>query len=200
MHYYLTNLMKKKLTEKQLRRFYRMLSVRMTDFDCGRYCAPQNNDVPHCCDREKVVPLLFKDEYNWHREQGTFWRKMPIQTKADKKLVQDICSYNVFAVCPGAQDCRRTLRALVCRLFPFEPFIDDKGCVLGLVYLGDKNGDCSLMGKPQRIYNPTYIRNCIHVWQEMIDTFPDEKDMYIYESGKRKRRAARTGKTVSFFK
>jgi hypothetical protein len=56
------------------------------------------------------------------------------------------------------------------------------------------------MGKPQRIYNPTYIRNCIHVWQEMIDTFPDEKDMYIYESRKRKRRATRMGETVRFFK
>jgi hypothetical protein len=192
--------MKKKLTEKQLRRFYRMLSVKMTDFDCGKHCAPKNNNVPHCCDREKVQPLLFKDEYDLHRKQGTFWRKMPIKTKADKKLVQDTCSYNVFAVCPGAQDCRRTLRAMVCRLFPFEPFIDDKGFVLGLVYIGDKNGDCALMGKPRRIYNPAYIRNCIRVWQELVDIFPEEKDMYVSESRKRKRRESRMGKTVRFFK
>jgi hypothetical protein len=177
-----------------------MLSVKMTHFDCGKHCAPKNNNVPHCCDREKVQPLLFKDEYEWHRKQGTFWRKMPIKTKADKKLVQDTCSYNVFAVCPGAQECRRTLRALVCRLFPFEPFIDDKGFVLGLVYIGDKNGDCALMGKPRRIYNPAYIRNCIRVWQELVDTFPEEKDMYMCESRKRKRREARMGKTVRFFK
>jgi len=192
--------MKRKLTEKQLRRFYRMLSVRMTDFNCGRHCAPHNNDVPHCCDQEKVIPLLFKDEYKWHREQGTFWRKMPVRTKADKKLVQDIYSYNVFALCPGVQDCRRTQRALVCRLFPFEPFINDKGCVLGLVYIGGENGVCSLMEKPQRIYNPTYIRNCILVWQELVDTFPEEKDMYMHESRKHKRRATRMGKTVRFFK
>jgi hypothetical protein len=192
--------MKIQLTEKQLRRFYRMLSVKMTHFDCGKHCAPKNNNVPHCCDREKVQPLLFKDEYEWHRKQGTFWRKMPIKTKADKKLVQDTCSYNVFAVCPGAQECRRTLRALVCRLFPFEPFIDNKGFVLGLVYIGDKNGDCALMGKPRRIYNPAYIRNCIRVWQELVDTFPEEKDMYMCESRKRKRREARMGKTVRFFK
>ena len=192
--------MKRKLTERQLRRFYRMLSVRMTDFDCGARCAPRNSGVPYCCDRERVVPLLFKDEYKWHRAKGTFWQKMPVRTKEEKKLVQDLCSYNVFAVCPGVQACRRTQRALVCRLFPFEPFIDDEGCVLGLVYIGGENGDCLLMGKPQRIYNPTYIRNCIRVWQELIDTFPEEKDMYMHESKKRKRRAARRGETVRFFK
>ena len=192
--------MKRKLTERQLRRFYRMLSVRMTDFDCGIRCAPQNNGVPYCCDQERVVPLLFRDEYKWHRTQETFWQKMPIRTKEEKKLVQDLCSYTVFALCPGVQACRRTQRALVCRLFPFEPFIDTEGNVLGLVYIGGENGDCSLMGKPQRIYNPTYIRNCIRVWQGLVDTFPEEKDMYMHESKKRTRRAARMGKTVRFFK
>ena len=192
--------MKKKLTEEQLGRFYRMLSVQMTDFDCGKHCAPQNNDVPYCCDREKVVPVLFKDEYECHRKKGAFWRKMPIQTKADKKLVQDTCSYNVFAVCPGVQNCHRPLRALSCRLFPFEPFLDDKGCVLGLVYQNGENACCSLMGKPQQVYKQTYIRNCVRVWQELINIFPEEKDMYIRESRKRKRQAARTGKPSSFFK
>ena len=192
--------MKRKLTERQLQRFYRMLSVRMTDFDCGRYCAPHNNDVPYCCDQEKVVPLLFKDEYKWHRNQGAFWRRMPVQSKLDKKLVQDSCSYNIFAMCPGAHNCRRTLRALVCRLFPFEPFLDDKGCVVGLVYQNGENEHCSLVGKPQRIYNQTYIRNSIRVWQELVDTFPEEKDMYLLESRKRKVKAARLKKPVRFFK
>ncbi len=190
--------MKRTLTERQLQRFYRMLSVRMTDSDCGRYCAPQNNDVPYCCDQEKLVPVLFKDEYKWHRKQGDFWKKMSIQTKSDKRLVQDSCSYNVFATCPGVKNCRRTLRSLACRLFPFEPFIDKTGCVMGLVYQNGENECCSLFGKPQRIYNQTYIRNAIRVWQELVDIFPEEKDMYMLES--RKRQAARMGKSTRFFK
>jgi hypothetical protein len=192
--------MKKKLTERQLEHFYRLLSVRMTDFDCGRYCAQQNHDVPYCCDKEKLVPLLFKDEYKWHRKQGAFWRKMPILTKSDKRLVQDSYSYYVFAMCPGVQNCRRTLRALVCRLFPFEPLLDNKGRVIGLVYQNGENESCSLFGKPQRIYNQTYIRNCIRVWQELVDIFPDEKDIYMRESRKRKRQASRTREPVRFFK
>jgi len=192
--------MKRKLTERQLQRFYRMLSARMTDFDCGKHCAQQNDGVPYCCDQERVVPLLFKDEYKWHRKQGSFWRKMPIQTKSDERLVRNSCSYNIFAMCPGFQNCRRTLRALICRMFPFEPFLDDKGCVLGLVYQSGENEGCSLVGKPQRIYNPKYIDNCIRVWQELVDIFPEEKDMYIRESRKLRYQVAQMGESVNFFK
>jgi hypothetical protein len=85
-------------------------------------------------------------------------------------------------------------------MFPFEPFLDDKGCVLGLVYQSGENKGCSLMGKPQRIYNPKYIGNCNRVWQELVDIFPEEKDMYIRESKKLRRKAAQRGEPVRFFK
>ena len=192
--------MKRKLTEKQLIRFYRLLSVRMTDFDCGRRCAPHNHDIPYCCDHRKVVPVLFRDEYNWLRTKARFWGKMPIKTASEKKLVKDTCAYNVFAQCPGVGECRRTLRALVCRLFPFEPFLDEWGSVLGLVYQDGENQRCPLVGKPQRIYNPHYIRNSIRVWQELIDIFPEERDMYIDESRKRALRATKAKESICLFK
>jgi hypothetical protein len=55
------------------------------------------------------------------------------------------------------------------------------------------------MEKPQHIYNQIYIRNTIRVWQELVDTFPEEKDLYIRESRKRTRQAARAGKPVCIF-
>ena len=192
--------MKRKLTEKKLKQLYRLLSVPMTDFDCGKDCAPQNNGVPYCCDQDKVTPVLFKDEYRWHRTQRGFWRKMPVKTKSDRKLVEESCSYNVFAVCPGVQKCRRTVRSLTCRLFPFEPFLDSTGTVQGLVYQDGNNGSCSLMNKPQHVYNPLYIRNAIRVWQELVETFPEDKEMYLRESRKRTRQAARTKRPLRLFR
>ncbi len=192
--------MKRKLTEKQLKRFYRLLSVRMTDFDCGSKCAPENNGVPYCCDREQVTPVLFRDEYRWHRKRGAFWKKMPIKTKKDKKLVEETCTYNVFSLCPGGESCRRTLRSLSCRMFPFEPFLDEGGTVTGLVYQDGENERCPLVGKPRRLYNQAYISNAIRVWQELVDTFPEEKEMYLRESRRRKRLATRKGKPLTIFK
>jgi hypothetical protein len=55
------------------------------------------------------------------------------------------------------------------------------------------------MEKPQHMYNQIYIRNAIRVWQELVDTFPEDKDLYIRESRKRTRQAARTDKPVSLF-
>ena len=40
----------------------------------------------------------------------------------------------------------------------------------------------------------------IRVWQELIDTFPEEKEMYLRESRRRKRLATRTGKPLTIFK
>ncbi len=192
--------MKRKLTEKQLKRFYRLLSVRMTDFDCGSECAPENNGLPYCCDREQVTPVLFRDEYRWHRKRGAFWKKMPIKTKKDKKLVEETCTYNVFSLCPGGESCRRTLRSLSCRMFPFEPFLDEKGTVTGLVYQDGENERCPLVGKPRHLYNQDYISNAIRVWQELVDTFPEEKEMYLRESRRRKRLVTRKGKPLTIFK
>jgi len=192
--------MTRKLTAKKLKQLYRLLSVRMTDFDCGKLCAPQNCGVPYCCDGQKVTPVLFRDEYHWHRQQGTFWVKMPVRTPAERKLVEESCSYNVFAVCPGVQGCRRPARSLACRLFPFEPFLDGMGSVRGLVYQNGDNGSCALMEKPQHLYNQIYIKNAIRAWQELVDTFPEDRELYLRESRKRTRHAARLHTSVCMFR
>ena len=186
--------MRQRLSDRQLRRFYRLLSVRMTDFDCGRLCAPGNDGVPYCCDGSRCVPVLFREEYEWHRRRYSFWRRMPVRTKQDRELVGRARAYNVFGSCPGPGGCRRPCRALVCRLFPFEPFVRDDGRVLGLVYQEERKQDCPLIGKPKGVYNPAYIRNAVRVWQEILDSVSSERDLYIGESRKRERRAARTGK------
>ena len=191
---------KRRLTETQIKRFYRLLSVRMTNFDCGKYCAPHNEGIPYCCDSKLVVPVLFRNEYRWHRRMnGTFWRKMPIKTKKERRLVEESCSYYVFSLCPGVKGCRRTLRSLCCRLFPFEPFLDKDGTVKGLVYQDGENERCPLIGKPQHIFNPVYISNSILVWQELVDIFPEEKDMYLRESRKRRCQATRRSKPLRIF-
>ncbi|UCF87104.1 MAG: hypothetical protein JSV71_06405 [Nitrospiraceae bacterium] len=188
--------MKKRLTEKHLRRFYRLLSVRMVDFDCGRLCAPENKGIPYCCDSELVAPILYREELAWHRKNGKYWGKMPVKNSTDRKMVKELCSYNVYAECPGPQGCVRSKRSLVCMAFPFEPHLDRDGKVLGLVFIEDGSDDCPLVRKPLRIYNPLYITNAIQFWQELIELVHDEKELYASESRKRERRAKRRGEGV----
>ena len=188
--------MKSRITEKQLRRFYRLVSVPMIDFDCGKLCAPGNDGVPACCDNENVVPVLFREEYNLHRNNGRFWKRMLPKNKTIKKFIDESASYYVFSSCPGPGGCRRSRRSLNCRTFPFEPHVSRDGQVLGLVYTNNANGECALLGKSQRIYSPVYISNSITFWQELFDVYPEEKELYIGESKKRERRFRKQGKRL----
>ncbi len=192
--------MKTRLTEKQLERFYRLLSVRMTEFDCGKFCAPKNDGIPVCCENEYVTPLLFHEEYRWHRQKSKFWKRASLKNKDIRKMVDESASYYVYAFCPGPGDCQRTKRSIVCRTFPFEPQVDKNGKVLGLVYINTGTENCSLIGQPQKAYNPKYIANSIKFWQELLDLYPPEKELYIDESRKRERRYKRKGKRLKVFR
>ena len=192
--------MKIRITEKKLRRFYKLLSVRMIDFDCGKLCAPANDGIPHCCDNESIVPVLFREEFNWHRKNGKFWGEIPTLNKSIRKMKEESASYYVFATCPRPSKCRRSRRSLNCMSFPFEPHVSQSGEVLGLVYTDNGKEGCPLMKKPRRIFNPTYISNSIVFWQELLDLYPDERDLYINESAKRQRRLKRQGGKIRLFR
>jgi len=191
--------MKRRLTDRRLRRWYRLLSVRMTEFDCGTLCAPDNDGSPYCCDRGQVVPVLYRDELCWHRRRSRFWRRSKPRTPEEKKLAAEIIDDVVLADCPGVAGCRRSLRALVCRTFPFEPHLDEDGRLFGITYQYSVEAECPLVGRPRRTYNAAYIRNALIFWNEALDVFPEEREMYIAESRKLRRRFRKQGRRIRVF-
>ncbi len=192
--------MKTRLSDKNIRRFYRLLSVRMIDFDCGELCAPKHGGIPYCCDNSGVVPVLFREEFKWQRKMDSFWKRMPVRTKVDRKLIDETCPHNILAECSGHKRCIRSRRSFICMTFPFEPHIGRDGEILGLAYIDDGHDGCVLLKKPQKIYNPAYIANSILFWQELFDVFPEEMELYAVESRGRERRAKKKGKKVRIFK
>lgn len=191
--------MKTRMTEKHLRRFYRLLSVRMIDFDCGALCAPKNDGIPYCCENEYVVPILFRDEFNWHRNNGNFWKRMPPINRTIRKFIDETVSYYVFSKCPGPGNCLRTKRSINCMTFPFEPHVGNEGEIKGLAYADSTEVKCPLIGRPEKIYNPVYISNSIKFWNELFTLYPEEQDMYMHESRKRERRFKRQGRRLRVF-
>lgn len=191
---------KKRITEKKLRRFYRLLSVRMIDFDCGRLCAPKNEGIPYCCSNEDVVPILFHEEYRWHRNNGRFWKRMPPKSREIRKFIEESEDYYVFSQCPGPEDCVRSKRSLNCMTFPLEPHVNADGEVQGLAYVNTGRRDCPLIGRSRKTFNPVYISNSLIFWRELFELYPEEQELYMQESRKRVRRAKKEGKRVRLFK
>ncbi|MFC1461914.1 hypothetical protein ACFLQR_05295 [Verrucomicrobiota bacterium] len=187
------------LTERHLRRFHRLLSTPMLDFDCGKLCAGARGGVPYCCDNDREGPVLFREEYEWRRKQGPFWQRMPIKTKEDRELVDESMDHYVFAICPGARSCQRRHRAIVCRIFPFEPHVNRSGRVLGLAYRDEKDKECPLVRQPPEIYKPRYVSNAILFWREFLNLVPDEKELYMRQSRNRVLRAKRGSREIPVF-
>ena len=192
--------MKEWISEAELRRFYWLLSARMTDFDCGTLCAPANHGIPCCCDQKLTLPILYANEYRWQRRKSGFWRRTRPLDPEEEKVIGDLDAFYVAAKCAGLARCRRSRRALVCRMFPFEPHLDDKGGVLGITYQYEAADRCPLVGRRASAYNPAYIRNSVMFWQEILCLLPREREMYRRESRKLRRRFKRAGKRVQVFR
>jgi len=192
--------MKSRLSERQLRRFYRLLSVKMIDFDCGKLCAPGNNGIPVCCENDYVVPILFHEEFRWHRTRSEFWKRMPPKNRTIRKFIDESASYYVFSQCPGPAGCRRSRRSLNCMTFPLEPYVNTDGEIEGLMYINGTSSSCPLIGKPKKLFNPLYISNSITFWKELFAAYPEERETYMDESRKRERKMKRAKKRLTIFR
>ena len=126
---------------------------------------------------------------------------MPCDTPDRRKLAEECNDWKeVLTLCPGIRKCDRTRRALVCRVFPFEPHCDPNGKMIGLAYNYTPEIPCPLRRRRKNIYNPAYLRNAMIVWRDILDIFPEEKELYIEESRKLRRRFKRLGRRVPIFK
>ncbi len=190
----------KLLDDMMLERLYALLDQPMLSFDCGQLCGHLNDGIPMCCDQNQTVPLLFRNEFDWHRKRHRFWKKMPLDDHHARQLASECHgSPDELAVCPGPARCDRTRRALICRLFPFEPHVDADGRVLGLTYDYKGGAKCPLTGVRENIYNRKYIRDAIECWQIILDLMPDEKTLYVTESKKLRRKFKKADHDIPLF-
>ena len=61
-------------TPAQIEELLATLTVPVTEIDCGTLCAPDNDGIPICCDKSRIVPVLYKKEYQVLRARSDLWR------------------------------------------------------------------------------------------------------------------------------
>lgn len=182
------------MTHEELEKLFELMSHPMIAFDCGKLCSEAGGGMPICCNHNNFHPLLFQDELKWlceHKEAG--WKRFEPKSRFEKREVKEMCDHLVFADCPGIDNCDRDHRALVCRLFPFEPHVDSRGKVLGLAFITEDPEKCPLVSHPPETFSREYIQASMKAWQYIVDTYRAEKELYISESRKREKRAKRKG-------
>lgn len=169
---------KKYLIQKDVKVLLEFSDEEICDFDCGEICSKKNrNRIPYCCDIDKVVPILYRAEFEYFQKRSDMWRIFKPRNKEEKKMVEELENYQVLARCKGPKKCDRPYRGFVCRNFPTYPYFNSRGRVVGLFFSRTLNGKCVLIDRPDFI-RKKYIRANVKFWNYLFDHIPGEREFH----------------------
>ena len=176
-------------------KFLNEFDAPVTAFDCGQLCAPLNNGKPVCCESDGVIPVLYHSEFKVLKQRGDLWQAFKPACKAEKEMADELPDYQL-ATCTRSCFDERANRSLNCRSFPFLPYFDHDGQVVGLVYDYDSaEGKCPLVELPQTI-TKEYIRQAVAFWAAICEADEEEGEFYRSEAKRLRRRFARQSEAV----
>jgi len=187
-------MVRKYLSEKDIKILLDYSSEEIADFDCGEVCSRKNrNKIPYCCDDDKVIPVLYTAELDYYKKHSRLWREFRPRNKHERKMAEELESYNILAKCKGPGKCEREYRAFVCRNFPTYPYFNGNGRVVGLFFSRTLNGKCVLIDKPELI-RKKYIRGQVKFWNYIFDRIPGEREFHMQFAKTAEKRMKSLGK------
>lgn len=156
----------------------------ISHFDCGEKCAPYNGGVPICCDTRHSVPTAYHEEWTYLQENTDLWHLWAPENQADfDRLAAEAGSELVLIECQGAARCQRDYRSLVCRSFPFFPYIDSSGQVLGLSVYWEYEDRCWVISNLDRV-SDDYRAAFIQAHERLFTLKPGEKNNFVSHSAR----------------
>ncbi|MFO1052292.1 MAG: hypothetical protein U1F36_08775 [Planctomycetota bacterium] len=184
------------LSEAQVAELLGILTAPVTDFDCGTLCAPSHGGIPVCCHGETIQPVLYRAEFALLRRRSTMWSRHRGQGVND---AAELRPCEMFADCKGHTRCEREHRALSCRTFPFEPYLDHDDRLAGLVFVYDLMQLCPLIGSGHRIRDD-FIEQCGRMFARLFEFDPDERELWAMQSRALRRSFGRAGAKIAVYR
>lgn len=179
------------LKPEEIRDFYARFNAPVAELDCGMRCAPHNEGgKPFCCDICHAVPTGYVSEWVFLQENTDLWHEWKAEQCTDTpeeaaaevaRLSVEIPDSMVLMECLGPDQCQRDYRALTCRQFPFFPYIDSQGEILGLSYYWEYEEVCWVMSNLQ-VVTEEYIRQFLEAFEFLFERMPEEFENYKVHS------------------
>lgn len=163
--------------------------------DCGELCAPENDGVPFCCDCDWLIPVMYENEYAYLKKKTNLWRRFRPRTQHEKNIIEQTDDSTVFGDCLGHEECDRRFRSVSCRIFPFEPYLDLEGNLLGLTYSYRLDTECPIYNKP-KLVSKRFITDQLRMWEYIFRKDPSEKELYREQSIQIRRYCSRKKKPL----
>lgn len=170
------------LKPKDFEELYRGFQSAPATFDCGKKCAPYNNGTPFCCDTSEVVPIAYKEEWEYLEPRTKLWHEFRSRSNSELEMIEEVDEdENTFIECRGVKYCERENRSVSCRTFPYEPYFDAKKNFLGLIFNRVLEDRCYMVDR-HHIVTKKFIREFIDFFEKLMVKLPTEKELYIEQS------------------
>jgi hypothetical protein len=155
----------------------------IAEFDCGKKCAPYNeNGVPFCCDTKHAVPTAYHEEWEYLQGNTDLWHLWKAEDNQEtERLRSETPDGQVLIACRGHEHCQRDFRALSCRAFPFFPYISEAGEFVGLSYYWDFEDRCWVINNMQ-VVKPQYRQEFITAYDSIFERSPEERENFHHHS------------------
>lgn len=176
-------------------RIYKMFVAPVSAFDCGAKCAPHNGGVPVCCSTDAAIPIVDKHEWALLKSRTDLWREFTAPDKATEKELSDLHHDCVAIECKGFMHCERDNRSMSCRTFPFFPYIDRDGDVLGMSVFWTFEDRCWVQSQLQ-IVNLRFVDEFIAAYEALFEADRDEFTANRDHSANMRRVFSRTSRVI----
>jgi hypothetical protein len=187
--------MTKDMRPEDFKAVYDRFQANVSRFDCGRFCAPLNEGQPVCCDTKHAIPVVDKPEFDLLKSRTDLWHRYKPTDATARKIVDELHKNCRAIECKGARFCERDNRTLACRAFPFYPYFDRAGELLGLGTYWIFADRCWLISNMQ-VVERDFVREFIDAYQYVFARDAEEKDAMKRHSANHRRISTRYKKPI----
>ena len=177
---------------------YQEFSLPLSEIDCGEKCGPYNDyGIPVCCDIEIVVPAAYDLEWEYLQAETELWHLWQGSGSiGQEELIRDVQPGQQLLQCLGHQSCQRTFRSITCRAFPFYPYLDSTGNLLGLAYYREYRDQCWIISNLS-VVKAEYKEQFQRAFEKIFQRYPDTKENFLHFSGYMREQAADAGEGLT---
>jgi len=158
--------------------FRRLQAPISRKLDCGQKCAPLNQGVPVCCDREQALPIVDEGEWTLLRARTKMWSIYTPKNKSEVKEFGDGSDGCNAITCRGVKHCERDNRSLACRTFPFFPYFSPEKELVGLSHYWSFEGLCWVVSNLRVVEKP-FIVEMIDSHEYLFSRDPEWRQTYV---------------------
>ena len=162
---------------------YRDFDEPLTRLDCGLKCASHNpSGKPFCCDICQVVPAVYEVEWLHLQTTGDFWHEYrgdecPGDPCDPEEVLAETPSHMLLLACQGPERCRREIRSVSCRQFPFFPYITETGRFIGLTVEPAFRDQCWVISHLDEV-TPAYRQAFVRVYDNLLSRWENDLEAY----------------------